>query len=370
MTDKGGGGVGGGGGGRSGAGAGATATPGEGTITFEDLGIPTAGSNVVRTPVGQRRSVRDVSKLEWVFLFLSIVSILVVISLTIARLVELLGNNTPDSNVDATFAVLLLFNAVFILFYVLNGVFGERANELLIFVAGVFIVLIYCIINYTQPGGTTSEAVKLTRLVLIAAVGPVVSVMAIYIAKQYYDSRNLIFRTVGASIELQDMCQYMFLCESLLKFDLQLEVSMVILVLENGVKQIELLEQLVIGIGIAYAVIWAIIGFLVMRYENRQLAWLFFITSVFEPAYIIYKIVLVAQEFDRQGAMLLNYAIIVCGILGLIIRVAVVLCMAKVYSNFGRGLKEKAFGDERNEDTSPFSPNEHTPGPSGYQGVD
>ncbi|XP_054769017.2 uncharacterized protein LOC129276651 [Lytechinus pictus] len=334
----------------------------EGAITFEDLGIPTGDRGVVRTPVGQRRSLKDVTTLEWIFLVLSSLSIVVVIALTIIRLVELLRDSevaqpTPSpsasDSTDTVFAILLLFNAIYILLYVLNGVFGERPNELLIFVAGICIVLVYCIINYFQPG-TTSQQVKLARLILISAAGPVLGIMAIYIAYRYYDSRNLIFRTVGANIELQDMCQYMFLCESLLKFDFQLEVSIVILILEDLIA-VSTFEKLIIGFGVAYGVIWAFIGFLSLRYENKHLTWIFFATSIFEPAYIIYKIVMVAQDDTAVPSLqLLNYAILVCSVLGLLVRIAVVLCMSKVYSNFGKGLKEKAYGDEADGDTQPI----------------
>nr|XP_054768339.1 uncharacterized protein LOC129275895 [Lytechinus pictus] len=233
----------------------------EGAITFEDLGIPTGDRGVVRTPVGQRRSLKDVTTLEWIFLVLSSLSIVVVIALTIIRLVELLRDSevaqpTPSpsasDSTDTVFAILLLFNAIYILLYVLNGVFGERPNELLIFVAGICIVLVYCIINYFQPG-TTSQQVKL------------------------------------------------------------------------------------------------------LRYENKHLTWIFFATSIFEPAYIIYKIVMVAQDDTAVPSLqLLNYAILVCSVLGLLVRIAVVLCMSKVYSNFGKGLKEKAFGDEADGDTQPI----------------
>eukprot|EP00057_Strongylocentrotus_purpuratus_P010273 XP_011664747.1 PREDICTED: uncharacterized protein LOC100889110 [Strongylocentrotus purpuratus] len=197
----------------------------DGAITFEDLGIPTGTGGMVRTPVGQRRSLKDVTTLEWIFLVLSTLSILVVSALTIFRLVELIRDSksnvaqttpiptpTPSASSEASddtdkvLAILLLFNAVYILFYVLNGVFGERANELLIFVAGICIVLVYCIINYLQQG-STSHAVKLARLILISAAGPVLGIMALYIAYRYYDSRNLIFRTVGANIELQGQFQ-------------------------------------------------------------------------------------------------------------------------------------------------------------------
>ena len=63
------------------------------------------------------------------------------------------------------------------------------------------------------------------RLILICVFGPINIVMGLTIAKQYHESKNLIFRTVGANVMLQELCNGVFRTESLLKFDLQLTVS-------------------------------------------------------------------------------------------------------------------------------------------------
>ncbi len=60
------------------------------------------------------------------------------------------------------------FPAVFVLFYILNGVFGERAFEVFAFVIGTFIVLLYCIINYANSPGKDVE--NIIKLVSRAAV--------------------------------------------------------------------------------------------------------------------------------------------------------------------------------------------------------
>ena len=59
-------------------------------------------------------------------------------------------------------------------------------------------------------------------------LSPILIVLGVLIAKVYNDSGKLIFRTVGASVEQQHMCKTMFAFFGLLKFDLQLGVSLLI----------------------------------------------------------------------------------------------------------------------------------------------
>lgn len=47
----------------------------------------------------------------------------------------------------------------------MNGVFGERAFELLVFIAGVFTLLIYCILNFTQTTKSTDQTSWIIKLV-------------------------------------------------------------------------------------------------------------------------------------------------------------------------------------------------------------
>lgn len=71
------------------------------------------------------------------------------------------------------------------------------------------------------------------RLVLACILSPILIVLGVLIAKLYNDSGKLIFRTVGANTEQQAMCKTMFAFFGLLKFDLQLGVGIILLLLQN-----------------------------------------------------------------------------------------------------------------------------------------
>ena len=77
---------------------------------------------------------------------------------------------------------------------------------------------------------------------------------------------KLIFRTVGASVEQQHMCKTMFAFFGLLKFDLQLGLSMVVLILTNGSK-IDTKDIIILTVGSVITVMCFLIGYLCVRWE-------------------------------------------------------------------------------------------------------
>ncbi|XP_070560886.1 uncharacterized protein [Ptychodera flava] len=187
---------------------------GDQNITFADLGV-TPRVATTDSYFGKRRNFSDLDCWEIIFLVSSLVGLLATIGLTIERIIRIAQIHDENYYIDITFAVLILINSVFIIYYTLDGVFRERAYELAVFIIAVSIIIIYCITNYA---GTFQEgqidAVKTARLVLVIALGPLNIVLGIKLTKQYYESRNLIFRTVGANTELQDMCSLMFFFEA------------------------------------------------------------------------------------------------------------------------------------------------------------
>lgn len=321
--------------------------------TFEDLGIPQSERTTaqpVTTVFGQRRKWNSLSKLEVAFLVIALLSILSTMGLTLERIVDILMNHRAGTD-DFTFALVLLMSTAFCVFYIINGVFGERAFELLVFIGGVLIVLGYSIINYTQvdPDVTrrTPKTVKLVRLILVSVFGPIDIIMGLIIAKQYFESGNLVFRTVGANLDLQRMCRNMNLYVSVLKFDLQLQLTLVILVLSNGT-QLELTEILVLSIGIPYSIIYTVLGWLAVRFENKIMAYIFFLGSVAEPAYIIYKIIDLSanwQESKTNRELLIPITVICASWAALGIRIILMVTSIRAVRNFGLGLKEKAYGN-------------------------
>ncbi|XP_022104177.1 uncharacterized protein LOC110986544 [Acanthaster planci] len=299
---------------------------GDAPVTFADLGVrPEA--EIVQTYFGKRRPISSLSRKEWVFGALAILSIVGAAGLTIERLVDL----KKDSQ-DFTFAMVLLLTICFCLFYVLNGIFGERPYELLIFIVGTLILMIYSIVNYAQTINTSTlkqyeRDIKLARLIIVVALGPVNIVLGAIIAREYYLSRNLIFRTVGANIDLQGT------------------LTLVILVLKAGVTHLDTLEIVVLAVGVCYAAMWFACGLYAMYGENKILVFIVLAFSLFEPAYIIYKFVDVGMDWKTPtDNRLVPAAIIMAGALGLLVRAALCCFLIYVYRNFGRGMREKAYG--------------------------
>ncbi|XP_033642182.1 uncharacterized protein LOC117302368 [Asterias rubens] len=312
--------------------------------TFADLGVIREAATV-QTFFGKRRPLSSLTHKEWAFAVISILSILGAAALTIERIVFYVENPTSD----VTFAIVLLLTLGFCLLYVVNGLFGERPYELLIFIIGTVILMIYSISNYMQTVARLDlyeKKIKMARLILIAAAGPVNIILGAVIAREYYISRNLIFRTVGANVDLQNLCSKIFFTESLFKIDLQLELSLVILVLKEGFNDVNALDIVVLAAGTLYALVWFLNGLFAMRLENSVMMYLLWIFSIFEPAYIVYKIVDLGKEWSHPDYYQnIRAAIILGGACGLFIRCSLIGCTIYVYRNFGKGMKEKAYGE-------------------------
>jgi hypothetical protein len=67
-----------------------------------------------------------------------------------------------------------------------------------------------------------------TRLIIAAVLCPPLIAVGVWLSFNYHRSGNLIFRTVGANTEIQNMCKLIFVFFDLLKFDLQLSVSVLV----------------------------------------------------------------------------------------------------------------------------------------------
>ncbi|CAG2221507.1 unnamed protein product [Mytilus edulis] len=275
-------------------------------ITFADIGI-TKTPQLADTRLGKRRVFKDINKQEIGFSTVACVSLVAALVLAIVKIVELAKDqNTKDP--DFTFALIVIINTIFCLYYVLNGILAERPYEILVFVLANIIVWIYVIANYAISPGD----IKLVRLVLACILSPILIVLGVLIAKLYNDSGKLIFRTVGANTEQQAMCKTMFAFFGLLKFDLQLGLSMVVLILTNGTKT-DTQDIVILSVGPVYTVICFLLGYLS------------------------------TGENINDGNLALAATTFTCAALALIIRISVAIFAVRTYLNFGYGLSEKVF---------------------------
>lgn len=341
-----------------------------------------------QTAIGLCRTCLDLKPTEVVFLIVSLLGILGCLGLTVERLVTL-----PSQSTDFVFAIILLINTLFCVYYILDGVYRERPYEVSTVVIASVILILYCAIDFAIDNKkcrplinicTANEAIKLARLIVIGAVGPIIIALGAVISWSYIQSGNLVFRTVGANIELQRMCKIVYFSEALLKFDLQLEITMVVLILQNETGDITAIEKTILGAGIVFAVLWLLLGFVAMWLESRFLTHIFFVTSILEPIYISYKIWIVSDQLANQhnealtttsptvnfgtypldstmtpsqnistslpaptmspASSILEVTVYLIGIFALILRAFLVVFMVRVYRNYGKGLKEKVYG--------------------------
>ncbi|XP_047130008.1 uncharacterized protein LOC101241780 isoform X1 [Hydra vulgaris] len=295
--------------------------------------------------VGKFRLLNDLEPIEVTFILLAFVSIVGAGIITVVRI-----NDSPRSSPDFTFALLLFINLLFILYYVVFGVFCERPFELIISIIATAIVMLYCIVEYIWKGYNDRGEVhdlKLGRLIVISVVGPIDIGLGIKIAYKFYTSKNLIFRTVGGNALLQNMCQTMFFFTAFLKFDFQLVISLLVLIL-NVSHSLTKGEKAVLGVGVPISFFWMILGFLMIRYENIKVSFIFWIIGLLEPTYIIWLFVKTANQIDaakkndnNQNVVL--FCIFAAGILGLLLRTLIFVWSYFIFKNFNKGLKEKVY---------------------------
>ncbi|CAL1529266.1 unnamed protein product [Lymnaea stagnalis] len=301
------------------------------TLTFSDMGLPPVTKQPVNTPFGKIQSCKDLTKLEVTFLFLMLISIITATGFTINRL-----STVEKGHPDITFGILLLVNAVFSVWFLLEGIFRERPSEILILTIAIDTVMVYLICNFAM--GTQNE-IKLARLVIACISAPVLTVIGLgFIARKYFLSKHLIFRTVGASSDLQATYRNLLYFEDGLKLDFQLGISLVVLVMDG--KEIETHEIIILILGVLVKLTWFILGHTMFWRELKVGAYIFWALSPIEIGYIIFKIYDVTLYFsDAKG---LATATIVCIIGAIIARVLVIIGSAFVYKGFGKGLKEKS----------------------------
>lgn len=305
-------------------------------ITFNDV-IP--GLEDARLPdapfgLGKRRTLGDLQKKEYVFIVLAGLCLFATLVLTIWKLSIL-----PKSSNDFSFALVLLLSTVFCLWYLIEGIMLERPYEILVLSISTVVVWLYIILNFSLG---KRDTVKMVRLIITSLLSPFMIVLGILIAKHYFDSGRLIFRTVGAQTLMQRMCWTMFGYFGMLKFDLQLSLSMVILILTNG-QTLHTLELVIIIFGSIIVLGCALIGYLGVRHENKILSIIYSVSLIIQPSYVIYKIVESILKFSPSTD---NLAVptIVCGALSLVVRVVMVTYFVQSWLNYGKGLKEKVFG--------------------------
>ncbi|XP_071551891.1 uncharacterized protein [Panulirus ornatus] len=302
-------------------------------ITFEDLGIPR--SQAVRATVfGNVRTCESLRFLEWILLIGGLVSTFMTIGLAVYRLFYF-----SPGKPDYVFAMLLIFHSAFCIIYILDGVFREQVFEVLAFVASCVILIVYVVINFVKGSTSTSDVFKLVRLVLTLVFGTSMGGVGLILGYNYWQSENLIFRTVGADSSIQAMCRALFTTITLILFDTQIVGSVIIMAIHHGIASLDLEELLTLSVGTLMLLSWATIAYLALRLESR---YIFSCAMMLSPCHIGFVVLAIIKTAMNQETSIAQcrYA---ASAGSLLVHIILIASMVRCYRNFGQGLKEKVY---------------------------
>ncbi|XP_052821486.1 uncharacterized protein LOC128246948 [Mya arenaria] len=309
-------------------------------LSFSKFGIDNR-QGAVRTCLGKIRTLGSLSGLERLFLISSGVGMGTVLVLLVVKMALV----TPKST-EFAFSLVLSFNILFCLYYLIHGVFCERPYELTVLVIGTTIDWVYLALNYCF---TSQDTLKLVRLIITSLFGIGIITMGIILILKYHQSKNLIFRTVGANAELQNMCHVMYVYIGVLKADLQVSVTLGVLECydSNGLM---LKDYLLMPLALLVGIFTYFTGYFSMRLESKKMAIAYIICWNTIPVYVLYLIVQASLDLirGRDDVKLEKeiYAVLfVACATSIIMRSLSLYCGIRAYKNFGKGLRQKVFGN-------------------------
>jgi hypothetical protein len=212
----------------------------------------------------------------------------------------------------------------------------------MVYMLSTIIIWVYVLINYVQSVDANRTDEKLVRLIVISLIAPLIIGIGVELCRRYITSNHLIFYTVGANLELQKMFSMLLIHDSILKFDVQMGGSVLILWIQNSFiePQVDKTEMAVIVTGIVITVLWVGLAYLAIRLENTNLVYIFYASSWMEPALILFNFFRIPHNNLASKSLVVSaYA---CGVIGLISRGLSIYTMYIVSKNFGKGLKAKS----------------------------
>ncbi|XP_077313755.1 uncharacterized protein LOC143934216 [Lithobates pipiens] len=262
----------------------------------------------------------------------AIISLLCVLGLTIANLVQ-------QSNEDSTVSLIQLIGVVFCIYYVVRGILQENRQELIAFIVSILLEMIRSIINFSVLSKDAKPDIQ-PRFIVILLVGLFHVVCALSLV---LGQNMMAFRVGGALESLQVQYNMLNLCFSLLTFDLQAQLCLTVLVLVSGLYEISTIHSIILGIGLCWAVLKVTIGILAILKELKPLVWIFLLQNLPEVAYLIYLLYKVAIEWGKGDSYTLEAAAVMGSIISVVIKSVLFWSLFHVYRSFGQGLRERMF---------------------------
>jgi len=190
------------------------------------------------------------------------------------------------------------------------------------------------------------DALQLAILIVVVLLKIAFIVISVGLFKSFDKWR---FRKLVASLQsdpdLRASFKWYEIWITLLKLDIMFGIDFILMGLFFFFSTTETIFNF-IGLFIAFT--WAIMGNIGVRLEDKRVMCAFFIFSFIAPLYYIYKLVQFITESQYSSSPLPQ--IYLAATLALLVRCLLLASTIKMWDNFGRGLKERVFDPEEEEE--------------------
>jgi hypothetical protein len=150
----------------------------------------------------------------------------------------------------------------------------------------------------------------------------------------------LVYKVIGGDIAMQKRYKKVQLFLSLLKLDLILTCGMFLY------SSLFFDSYLLPVCGFGVSILWFVLGYQAVVYEQARLLWVFLFFSLLAPAFVSYNVIYIADLHyspEHAASPYETATILIVMLIFLLFRLTLLIVCLLCRLNFGQGLKERAF---------------------------
>ncbi|CAF1341391.1 unnamed protein product [Rotaria magnacalcarata] len=312
--------------------------------------------------LGTRRGKINIRWYEYTFLALSLLAAIVTDGLTIARIAQ----SDPSNDPDFAYGILILVHSIFLLIFLITGIFYQRITDIVAFFLSSVLLTIYVIahfiakITHNNDGQSTQAKIRLVRLIFTITFNLCFIPLAVMVIKDYRRD-EFSKRLFGVFPAARRPLKIYSIFDCVVRINTMLSISSLLLNLYN-VTGYETVDRVLLIIGIPLTLLWLSMGIGMARLENYMLVFIFYIFSLFQfgfLGYSFYTAIQYSTQISRGSASSLTTTKATMINLVPVLQVLYVCISANLLTHilsmgmgfwctrhFKQGLKEKVFNNK------------------------
>ncbi|CAG6021153.1 uncharacterized protein ACNS7B_008248 [Menidia menidia] len=296
--------------------------------------------DLIPTPCGPIKSWGELSSLLKLYFCFTIASLLALLGLTGYSIYQQHMDTDISDEDNFTVSLIQLVGILFCIYYTSRGVLQENRQELMAFVLSVLVVMIRSVVNFSVVGSKGKQGLLLkVRFWSIVCLGAVHVFCTVLLIRR---PNMMAFRVGGALESVQEQYFLLNLCFSMVTFDLQAQLCLCILITTLD-SSMSAANSLILGVGVAWAVLTAAVGAVAVLKEVKLLVWVFMVMNLPQVAYFVYLMYTVVEKWFHDSTYTLEAAAVTGASISLLIKAALWGGLYRLVRNFGQGLRERMF---------------------------